>query len=294
MKVYDHTKSIKENAVANNCTEANVRKYIQTHHIDRRGDEQIRKFKTITKLRGKGWTLSKIAEETGYSVSTVRKYLSNDFSWKNNVVLAKQSLFQRGQNADCIKSVDTDQHNILRSILTLYVPSGCFDCDLTYGEGKFYKKIPQPIYKFDISPRSTGVLPLERAHELENESLDSIVIDLPFIIRRGSAGNSIIADRYSHFQSYEDLTTAYDDVMGLAARLLKQEGIMIVKTQDVSDGKQQIWTHQIVERLAESLNFDLEDLFIKVATHVQTRAYLSLPRHARRYHSYFYVLRKRQ
>ena len=50
---YDPNKSIKENAEENHCSQANVRKYIQIHNLDRRGDEQIRRYLRIKRLRKK-------------------------------------------------------------------------------------------------------------------------------------------------------------------------------------------------------------------------------------------------
>jgi hypothetical protein len=134
--------------------------------------------------------------------------------------------------------------------------------------------------------------PLEKTYELEPEHLDSVVIDLPFIIRKSSSNPSIMDQRYKSFQDVKELEDAYKETMSLAERLLKHGGILIVKTQDTSHGKKQIWVHQIVERLAEQLNFSIEDIFINISSHPMAQANFSVVGHARKYHSYFYVFRK--
>ena len=294
--IYYPNKSIKENAEANQCSEANVRKYIQHKNLDRRGDEQIRKFKRIHDLRKKGLTLRAISTKEGISVTTVRRYLDKQFVIDQHINVVKNSEYQRGKNTDCIKSVEDSQHKILRSILRLYIPSKTFDCDFTYSKGYFYKyRIPKPIHKFDKHPQPNDwekVLPLDDARQLEPASLESVVIDLPFIIRDSNTGKSVIGKRYNSFRNVSDMESAYEDLMSLAKHILKEGGILIVKTQDANSNGKQVWVHQIVERTAEKLKFIIEDIFICVSSHVMTRADLSKQHHARKFHSYFYVLRK--
>lgn len=293
---YDPNKSIKENAEENHCSQANVRKYIQIHNLDRRGDEQIRRYLRIKRLRKKDLSLRKIAAKEGISVTTVRRYLDSGFDVENHIDASKNSEFQRGKNTDCIKSVEDSQHKILRSILKLYIPSKHFDCDLTYSKGNFYKqRIPKPAWKFDKYPQEEvkGVLLLEEAYKLEQESLSSVVIDLPFIIRDSTSEQSVIYQRFKSFKNLPKLQSAYESTMSLAHRILKEDGILVVKTQDVNSGGKQIWVHQIVERLADQLNFEIEDLFINISSHVMTRTDFSKQYHARKFHSYFYVLRKK-
>jgi hypothetical protein len=138
-----------------------------------------------------------------------------------------------------------------------------------------------------------GVLPLEEAYKLEQESLSSVVIDLPFIIRDSTSEQSVIDQRFKSFKNLPELQSAYESTMSLAHRILKEDGILVVKTQDVNSGGKQIWVHQIVERLADQLNFEIEDLFINISSHVMTRTDFSKQYHARKFHSYFYVLRKK-
>ena len=291
---YDPKKSIKENAEENHCSQANVRKYIQTHNLDRRGDIQIQRWKQIKKLRKMGMSFREIALKEGISVTTVSRYLSGEFNIKDHLNITKESEYQRGVNSDHIKSVEKQQHRILLSIIKLYIPSRKFDCDLTYAKGGFFKHlIKKPQYKFDKYPQSDKVEYLDEARDkVKPESLNSVVIDLPYIIRNSSSDSSIIGQRYNSFKDIGELEDAYEKTMSLAKDLLKRGGVLIVKTQDTSHGKKQVWVHQIVERLAEQYNYSIEDLFIYTGSHPMAQSNYSVAGHARKYHSYFYVLRK--
>ena len=301
---YDPKKSIKENAEENHCSQANVRKYIQTHNLDRRGDIQIQRWKQIKKLRKMGMSFREIALKERISVTTVSRYLSGEFNIKDHLNITKASEYQRGVNSDHIKSVEKQQHRILLSIIKLYIPSRKFDCDLTYAKGGFYKHlIKKPQYKFDKYPQSDKiehreeeqdkVYHLDEARDKDKpESLNSVVIDLPYIIRNSSSDSSIIGQRYNSFKDIGELEDAYEKTMSLAKDLLKRGGVLIVKTQDTSHGKKQVWVHQIVERLAEQYNYSIEDLFIYTGSHPMAQSNYSVAGHARKYHSYFYVLRK--
>ena len=55
-----------------------------------------------------------------------------------------------------VKSVSYDQGEIIKNIISLYIPSGKIDCDPTYSKGNFYNKtgITPPTYKFEINSDS--------------------------------------------------------------------------------------------------------------------------------------------
>lgn len=80
-----------------------------------------------------------------------------------------------------IKSFSFSQDEILSNILHLYAHSETFECDLTYSIGVFYKHLPQPAMKFDKYPQSEDVRPLEEAYNIPDNSLSSIICDLPLL-----------------------------------------------------------------------------------------------------------------
>jgi len=52
-----------------------------------------------------------------------------------------------------IRSLEYDQHTIMENIMELNGIDS-FDADITYANGGFYKKLPQPKMKFDIDPQT--------------------------------------------------------------------------------------------------------------------------------------------
>jgi tRNA G10 N-methylase Trm11 len=160
---------------------------------------------------------------------------------------------------------------------------------LTYSIGNFYRQIPKPQYKYDKYPQVEGVIPLFEADLLPNESFNSIVFDLPFIVSNGAM--SKIKERFTHFESVDELYAANDEMLERSCRLLKKQGILIVKTMDISHGNKQIWISDYVITKAEKLGLELIEKFILLSnlrlfprTHQQ--------RVARKYHSYFLIFRK--
>lgn len=291
---YNPAHSIKENAERCGVSVAAIRKFIQENNIDRKRDAAIHKQRVIHELKSKNPTISyaEIQRQTGYSYNTIRKYLLmlDDVSKTNT---KKVSRFEISNNT-IIKSVSDDQNEILSNILRLYVPEGRFDCDFTFSIGNFYKHIPQPNLKFDKYPQIEGVLPLEEAEKIPFTSLSSVVFDLPFIVKDKSNINeqSKIALRFNYFTSVAELYKVNEDMLNLSFRVLKRGGILVVKTMDVCAVGGQVWVSDYVYHKAFELGFELLDKFILVSPsrYVFMKG---IQRHARKYHSYFLVFKKK-
>lgn len=295
--IYDPQLTIEEIAAQNGCSVNTVRQYIRQKQIDRQGDNMIILLKQIRNYRKQGLTYDEIGKKTGRSYATIAKYAKMRIEEDDIRSLQdknKRSAIQDGRNRSMIKSYSNNQEEILIAILNLYVGKRTFDCDLTYGDGKFYRHIPVPESIYDIQHKDHDVRPIIEAGLLPEQSMMSIVMDPPFIIqaRVNDDNRSVIHKRYSSFSSEQELKETYYELMQLAHRLLKEKGILVIKTQDTNYNGKQIWVHTIVERYAQEIGFELEDLFIKTQDHVMLRATLSQQTHARKYHSYFYVYRK--
>lgn len=167
---------------------------------------------------------------------------------------------------------------------------------MTYSIGCFYKHLPQPVFKYDKYPQTEDSLPLETALDLEANTLHSIVIDLPFIIRNNKGGKSIntckIANRFNSFNSAKELYDANDYILSLAFDKLEKGGILIVKTMDVIFAGKQHWVANYVINKATDLGFEMIDLFILIANKKLLRLDGCIQHHARKFHSYFLVFRK--
>ena len=99
-------------------------------------------------------------------------------------------------NSNVIRNLYYDQKEILYNIMQLHNNGKPFDCDITASTLNFYKNsknekfiIPTPKYLFDVYPQSEEIqkiTPFEKL-PLEDNSIESIVIDLPFVIAPSSA-----------------------------------------------------------------------------------------------------------
>lgn len=292
---YDPDMSVKENAAKCGISEAAVRKYIRVNNIDRRLDAKISLIQKIQKAKREhpNMTLRQIADVSGCSVNTVRKYLNGNL-FISEYATEKVSMFDISKPSAIIKTVSDSQDDILCNILRLYIRKDTFDCDLTYSVGNFYKKIEKPEFKFDKYPQIEGVSPLHEAANILQGSLHSIVVDLPFIVNHNAKCNlkSKLVDRFDYFQTVNDLYKANDYMIGLAHEKLANGGFLVIKTMDVCGPNGQVWVSNYVHNKAVKCGFTLEDIFILVARtkYLFTRG--SKQRHARKYHSYFFVFKK--
>ena len=292
---YDPNLSIKENAAMCGVSESAVRKYIRTNGIDRNYDNKVAKKRAILTLKEENPSISlaEMAHRLGYSVNTIRKYLSLDEN-QSDIDTSKVSTFDITKPSVVIKTVSENQDEILHNILRLYVKKSTFDCDFTYSVGNFYISLNKPLFKFDINPQLEDVRPLDEAHDISPNSLHSVVVDLPFIVNVNNNGKfkSKIAKRFDYFKSEKELYEANNRMIELAYSKLKIGGFLIMKTMDVCGPSKQLWINNYVQNKAAECGFILEDIFILVS---QTKYLFTSglrQRHARKYHSYFFVFRK--
>jgi hypothetical protein len=222
---------------------------------------------------------------------------------------------------EVIKSIGYDQHKILHDIMTLHNGGVPFDCDMTYSVGNFYGKfkitndsnekieieIPQPKYKFDVYPQVEGVEKIEPLGDLplEDNSINSIVIDLPFVISCGPSmktpdydengkkvRNNLISRRFACYYPVSQLLESYAHWIKEAYRVLKEDGIMAFKTQPTITGSRMLNTPYYSRLIAESIGFDSLDEFILLAKNRLISGKINKQQHARSFHSYFLVFKK--
>lgn len=199
-------------------------------------------------------------------------------------------------NDELIKSTNYDQEGILQDILTLYL-GGSKSMDPTYSKGVFYKngKVPQPKHKYDLCPQTEDTLQASAENlPFEDTSLNSIVFDPPFVV--GHAKNKptgIIGERFGSFEQVIHLWNWYILCLQEFHRILKPKGKLVFKCQDtVSNGKQW-WSHIKIVNEAERIGFICKDQFILLAHNRVTGHNHRNQKHARKFHSYFLVLEKK-
>ena len=202
-----------------------------------------------------------------------------------------------------------NNEDIFPLILSLYVPKGSEIADVTYGKGVFWKKVNKENYTLHFSDIKTGIDCRDLPYS--DESLDCVVIDPPYMegfYRRSNdhlAGNgtfSAFREAYSDGSIYEQRSGApkyHDAVLDMyysagheALRVLKNNGILIIKCQDeVSANKQHLTHVEIINEYAKH-GFNVEDLFVMIRNNKPNISTLKKQVHARKNHSYFLVFRK--
>ena len=197
-------------------------------------------------------------------------------------------------NKTIIRSVNSDQHSIIKDIMTLYIPQG-FDVDITYSKGNFYKNgVPQPKLKFDIEPQTEDTIRADaKSLPLMDSSVNSIMFDPPFAVGYTKSNPSgIIGGRFSGFPYITDLWKWYDEVLAECYRVLTIGGYMVIKCQDTVSSGRNHFSHVHIMNRVQELGMKNVDLFILTAANRIIGHNHHVQKHARKFHSYFIVVKK--
>lgn len=199
-------------------------------------------------------------------------------------------------NDTIIKSVSYSQTEILQWIMALYCPNG-FDLDPTYSKGNFYKNIVEPKYKFDISPGPGIAAGDVRFLPIKSETLESAIFDPPFLgavpVQKSKGRSNIIKRRFGAYKGFDALWSMYRGAMSEFFRVLKNNGVLVVKCQDGVNDHKQYLSHVEIINTGLQLGFYPKDLFVLLAKSVIIGGNHHRQEHSRKAHSYFLVFQKR-
>jgi len=197
--------------------------------------------------------------------------------------------------------------DLFPQILALHVPNGATVADVTWGKGVFWQKVPDGAYKLLPSDLKTGVDCRQLPYS--DESIDAVVLDPPYmegLFRKssshmaGGGSHAAFRDNYSDGKATDGdgpkwhaaVTDLYFRAGREALRVLKWEGVLIVKCQDEVSANRQWLTHvEIINEFA-ALGFYCKDLFVVMRTNRPVISRLKKQEHARKNHSYFLVFVK--
>lgn len=193
-------------------------------------------------------------------------------------------------------------------ILALHVPDGARIADVTFGGGVFWKNVDLSRYTLLATDIAGGTDC--RALPYENESLDALVLDPPYMegLLRSNAGHKAGGGSHSAFRGYYSngnetsagpkwhaaVSDLYYRAGDEAVRVLKLNGVMIVKCQDEVSANRQWLTHVEIINYYATLGFYCKDLFVVVRANKAGVSRLVKQVHGRKNHSYFLVLVKRK
>jgi hypothetical protein len=187
------------------------------------------------------------------------------------------------------------------SILALYVSPGSKVADVTFGRGVFWKGVPQGQYELLATDLSTGTDCRKLPYHAD--SMDCVVLDPPYMHTPGGTAHVGHQNYEGYYRNngsgngdgpkyHEAVLDLYFSAGIEARRVLKPNGIFIVKCQDEVCANQQRLTH--VELINEDARegFVCEDLFVIVSRNKPGVSRILKQIHARKNHSYFLVFRK--
>lgn len=213
-------------------------------------------------------------------------------------------------NSNVIKNISTDQSEILKWVMDLYNDGKPFTCDITASELKFYGNrngckynIPVPEILMDVYPVSDDIIKITpfKKLPLDDESVESIVCDLPFVcspktcksIVEKKDGSNLIASRFS---SWYPMQEGYENIywwINECKRVLKPDGFVLWKMQNsVSGGLQHMLSEFSMLCAADC------GLYVKDQFHLQAKARLISASkikkqvHSRKFTSTFWVFMK--
>jgi len=197
---------------------------------------------------------------------------------------------------EIISTIDFSEQRIIRNILDLHA-DGDIELDPTYSKGNFYKDgLKKPKFKFDLHPQTKDTI---KAYSdklpVEDNFVKTIMFDPPFVIggakyNEAKEGSCITAKRFTSFTSFDELKNMYSSSLQEFYRILKENGIVIFKCQDCVASAKQHFSHCWVMYEAMEKGFYPRDLFILLAKSRLTDG--RKQQHARKYHSYYWVLQK--
>ena len=193
-----------------------------------------------------------------------------------------------------IKSISFSQGEILQNIIDLH--TGPIQADVTYGLGNFYCSTwtrTFPEIAFDLAPRVPGVIPADvRRLPLRDGCLRSVMFDPPFMIKTGPGAK--LKERFgSQIGNMKDLWNFYFLAMKEIHRVLAPGAWLVFKCQDGVLSGVNNFTHCEIYNMAVCIGFKPVDLFILLANHRMTDPTHKVQKHARKFHSYFWVFKKR-
>lgn len=196
---------------------------------------------------------------------------------------------------------------VFPNILELHVRKGARIADVTYGGGVFWKYVDLKQYELVPSDIATGVDC--RILPYENDSFDALVLDPPYMegLLRNNADHKAGGGTHAAFRNYYSngdevnhsakwhgaVTDLYFRAGAEAFRVLRDEGVAIVKCQDEVSANRQWLTHVEIINHYEALGFYTKDLFVTVRQNRGGVSRLLKQVHARKNHSYFLVFVKR-
>jgi hypothetical protein len=190
---------------------------------------------------------------------------------------------------------------VFPSILSLYVAPKSVIADITFGKGIFWKNVPENQYTLFATDIKTGT---DCRHlPYDSGTIHAVVFDPPYMHTPGGTAHLNHQNYEQYYQNnaarnkvtekYHDAVLAlYFQTAQEVLRVLKDEGIFIVKCCDEVCANRQRLTHVELVNEYSKMGFETEDLFVIMRNNRPGVSRILNQVHARKNHSYFLVFRK--
>ncbi len=193
--------------------------------------------------------------------------------------------------------------DVFPRILYLYVAPQSAIADVTYGKGVFWRNVPEDTYRLLPTDIQDGVDCRDLPYE--DGAIDCVVLDPPYMHSPGGTAHTAHSAFERHYgnngtgnrtdRKYHDAVLAlYEDAGVEAFRVLRENGVFIVKCQDEVCSNRQRFTHVEIMQAYQRIGFVAEDLFVVMRQNRPGVSRTVRQVHARKNHSYFLVFWKRE
>jgi hypothetical protein len=189
---------------------------------------------------------------------------------------------------------------VFANILTLYVPKNSIVADVTYGKGVFWRSVA--VDQYELLRTDLGIRTDCRNLPYKDGLIDCVVFDPPYMHTATTAhvGHQRFEENYrnnatqngSSKKYHEAVLDLYFNAATEAYRVLKENGIYIVKCADEVCSNEQRLTHVEIINEYATKGFVAEDLFVLMRKNKPGVSRAVKQVHARKNHSYFLVFRK--
>jgi tRNA G10 N-methylase Trm11 len=185
---------------------------------------------------------------------------------------------------------------LFNQVSKLYFHDGDKIADVTYGKGVFWKTIDTSKYNFFASDKITCPKAKYDFCNLpyKSETFDVVVFDPPYAHNPGSM---IVNNSYQNKETtrgfyHKDIINLYRSGMEEGYRILKKQGLLLVKCQDEIESSKQKRSHIEIFNIAiDELGMKDKDLFVLTQKRFPVIQH-SKQQHARKNNSFLWVLVK--
>lgn len=234
-----------------------------------------------------------------------------DFKLEGGTV--QSTLTGKGKEELVLSAYQERNDVVFPKVLSLHVEEGAEIADVTYGKGVFWKNVDlgkYEVYASDLDQdKSPSGHPVDcRNLPYSDDSMDVVVLDPPYaegffrrnkeMLAGGEGSHSQFRENYSNGEVVDTRGSKYHQaVLDLyceagaeAHRVLRDDGTLIVKTQDEVSANTQELTHiQITNFYEDVLEMYTKDLFVVMRSNKPAVSGMDKQVHARKNHSFFMV-----